>query len=389
MPAYIWNGLKYQDLVTGGTFDPFTPGVTEPYYEPAADFSGRRNVGTNPNVPLTRWAGTYTAGIAQITDGALYENMLFDGGVVDMRSGATFRNCRFVLPKTYTQTDSVKAVVRILNGSGTTGVVFENCEFHCRAQRPFNGVTGRNATFRRCVITGCIDGFSDSASGGAPQDYGFIIEDCIVPSVAFWYSNPANPDIHSDTISHSDCIQKTTGLQMLVSNTVLLGYVDEFIGTGTPGSGADAGNPYNPPSGTDFIVAQATMESWRAANTSMSTASQSKYGESHRISNGSMVGLMANAGAIDFQKCYFAGGNVCINATDGDLGTAIDIRIENCTFWNDMRSGPGSRSTNPLLKGYAIQALTGTSFEAFTGNKWFDGTALVRYESGGFSTWRA
>ena len=380
MGSYIWTGLDYLDLVTGDKVGGFIPGVSEPFYEVKADSSGRRNVGTSPNVPLTTYTGSIVDGVAQLQDGALYENILFPC-VLDIRSPVTLRNCRVVVPSSYTTTaDSIKACVRVLNGANTTNVLIENCEIHNRAQRPLNGITGRNYTMRRTVITGVIDGWSDAAGGSAPQGWGYVVEDCIVPAIAWWYSSTINPDIHSaDRGSHSDVFQKTTALQGTVRNSVLLAYIDELIGTGTPGSGRDAGNPYVPP-GFDYTASQSQMEAWRAEFTEMTVASQTKGGVSRRIAGvagGSLAAVMVNAGALDLDKCQIAGGTVGINAADTALPTVIDMRITDNVFWNDMLNGPGSRSTDPTLKGYAVLTRTGKSFEAFTGNEWSDGTAVA------------
>lgn len=382
MTTYAWQGLAYVDIVTGEKHETFVAGQTEPTYVAASDYSGARNVGTNPAVPLTTYTGTITSGVAQLTDGALYENVQFPC-VLDIRSAVTLRNCRVVVPKTYTAVDSIKACVRVLNGAATTGVLFENVEIHNRAQRPFNGITGRNFTFRRGVITGCIDGFSDSAAGSAPNTgVGFTVEDSIVPAVAWWYSPTINSDIHgSDTHSHSDATQKATSLTCTFTNTGLFAYADELIGTGTPGSGSDAGNTYVPSSGYNYIQSQAQMESWRASRLAYrTTAAQSHGAEVHKSSTageGSFAAVMLNAANATFTHCYFGGGTVTVNATDTSLPPTMPGGFSGCVFWNDMTNGPGSRATNPAVKGYAVLGQTGKDFATFAGNTWFDGTPVT------------
>lgn len=362
----------------------FVPGVTEPFYTIASDYSGARNVGTKAGVALTTYTGTITDGVAQLTDGAVYENILFPC-VLDIRSAVTLRNCRIVVPKTYVAADSIKAVVRCLNGAATDNVVFENVEIHNRAQRPFNGISGRNLTLRRCVITGCIDPLSESAGGSAPLTSGksFTVEDCWLGAAAWWYSSTINSDIHgSDTHSHSDITQKSSStLAATYTNTVLGAYADPLIGTGTPGSGSDAGNTYVPPSGFNFIAAQSQMEAWRATHLAYrTTPAQSMYGVAHELptaGEGSFAAVMMNADNALFTRCIFGGGVVTVNASDTSLGTTMLGGFVDCTFFNDMVNGPGSRSTDPAVKGYAILGRTGKDFASFSGNEWFDGTAVA------------
>jgi ABC-type multidrug transport system fused ATPase/permease subunit len=115
------------------------------------------------------------------------------------------------------------------------------------------------------VITGCVDGFVDSTGGSAPQNYGFHIVDSIVADSAWWYTPTVNSIIHpSDTQSHGDGVQKSSTLAVTIENTTLLGYISDVIGTGTPGSGSDAGNTYVPATGYNFIATQAQMETWRS-----------------------------------------------------------------------------------------------------------------------------
>lgn len=394
MAPSLWTstGTGWRNLVTGELRLAFMPGVSMPSYVETVDFSGARNVGTNPTVALVPYAGTVTNGIAQITDGALYENVLFSS-VVEVRSAATFRNCRFVLPKTYTQLMNVQAIVQILNGTGAQNILFEDCEIHNRAQRPVNGIMGRNFTMRRSVVTGCVDAWAESSSGSAPNTgFGFVVEDCIAPSVAWWFSPTSNSEIHNqDTGSHSDVMQKNTTLSVSISNTVFGAYVSELIGTGTPGSGSDAGNTYSPQSGYDFTQSQAQMEAWRTANANTwTTPAQSMFGTSRRLATaGSLAGVMLNLGNISLNRCYFGGGSVGLNAVDPDVDWST-VSITNCVFWNDMMNGHVSGGVpDPTRRGHAILGITGRSFQAFTANVSMPtNAALARTEEGGFSVWR-
>lgn len=381
MGVYLGIGGRAFDLIFGVFVDTFIPGQTVPFYEITDDFTGQRNVGAFGS--LTTYTGTITNGVAQLTDGALYENILFPC-VLDIRSPVTLRNCRIVVPKSYVAVDSIKACVRVINGTNTDNVVFENVEIHNRAQRPFNGVAGRNLTMRRCVVTGCIDPLSESTGGSAPSVSGksFTVEDCWLGSAAWWYSPTINSDIHgSDTHSHSDITQKSSGtLAQTFTNSVLAAYADPLIGTGTPGSGVDAGNTYVPPSGYNYIASQAQMESWRAARLAYrSNPAQSMYGVAHELptaGEGSFAAVMFNADNALFTRCRFGGGVATINALDTGLPTTMAGGFVDCVFFNDMVNGPGSRTTDPSVKGYAVLGQTGKNWAQFTGNTWSDGSAV-------------
>lgn len=361
---------------------PFVPGVTEPFYFEATNIDeAQTNIGNratrSEGVALTTYTGTITNGIAQLSDGGTYENILFPC-VVDLRNGEQLINCRVVVPTTYTAADSINGCVRILNGGTNTGALLQNVEIHNRAQRPLNGVVGRNAEIRETVVTGCIDGFVESTGGSAPQNWGFNIYDSCQPTTAWWYTPTVNGIIHpSDTQSHNDGYQSTSAsLRSEIYNTVFNGYLSEIIGTGTPGAGSDAGNPYVPASGYNFIATQATQNSWKASfGTYMTNAGTSKYGVSHRLPGpgavGSVASLMINRENVLADGCYFAGGIAQVNLLDSNLSTTMNVTIRNCHFWNDMKN-PTGRGT---AKGHAILITSGKS-ATFSGNTWNDGTAV-------------
>lgn len=388
MPVVRKESGAFRDLTTGQVLGGFIPGVTIPFYERTADFTGAKNVGAFGS--LGTYTGALSGGIYQLTE-PLYENLIFNAPI-EPRAAMTIRNCIIRVPKTYVQADSIKACVRTLNGANTDNIVLEDCEIHNLAQRPFNGVSGRNITLRRTVITGCVDPFSESPGGSAPSTSGksITMEDCIVPGVAGWYSPTINPDIHSaDTISHSDVIQKSSSaLLQAGTNCVFLAYLDEFIGTGTPGSGSET-NPYAPPSGFNFIASQAQQEAWRDEFlNNPSVAAQSYGGVSRRRGNGSLAAVMLNKDNLLLTNCILDGGNATVNAVDGSMPTVMAGGFVNCTFYNGMGSGPSTRTTDPTVKGNAILTLAGKSWASFSGNKHPDGTPLVSYTEGGYRVWR-
>lgn len=361
----------------------FVPGETMPFYEHTEALDGAKNVGNYPNSAFgytpTTYTGTITNGVATLTNGATYENILFPC-VVDMRNSEHLINCRIVVPASYTTTaDTIKACVQMLNGAGNSNPRLTNTEIHNRAQRPMNGISGRNGTCRQVVITGCVDGWSTSGAGGAPKlGVAFTIYDSVCTESAWWYSPTVNPDIHgSDTQSHGDCFQHGDAtLKLYIENTALGAYVSEIIGTGTPGSGSET-NPYVP-TNYNYIQSQATLEGWRSSLCSyMTTPSQSMRGIARRLpsSGGSLAAGMINRDNVELVHCWIGGGLAMINAEDNNLPTSMNVRIRDTTFFNDMKNG--HTGGDPLDKGDAVLIDTGKALAQFSGNQFFDGTAVT------------
>lgn len=359
----------------------FIPGVTFPYYIPGSSAdsigSAQTNIGnreTRQNgVELTTWTGTLTGGVIRVTEDA--ENMLFPG-VVDLRNGARLTNCRIVVPSTYTQSDSIRACVRsLLGGAASSGQGLYNCEIHNRAQRPMNGVVGRNLEIHETVVVDCLDGFVDSTAGDAPLNFGLIIHDSVVTDLAFWYTSTVNGIVHgSDTISHNDAWQKSTTLWSEGHNVTLEAYLSPRIGTGTPGAGSET-NPYVPESGFNFITPQATQEAARASRVALfPTSDQTRYGVARLIgtANHSQAGLMVNRDGFLLDKGHFSGGGqAAIDMTDVNLPSSMNIRITNSDFSNDMKNPNISRGAT---KGYVALVRTPKTLVEWSGNEFTDGT---------------
>jgi hypothetical protein len=350
----------------------FVDGVTTPAFDPGSETG---NVGAKGL--LTRYTGTITNGVIKLSDGKLYQNVLFPG-VVDITNGEQLHNCRVEVPADYLAADSIKACVRILNGSGNTGAQLYDVTVINRAQRVMNGVMGRNTEIRRSVVLGCVDGFSDSTTGSAPQNFGLKIHDSIVPEHAFWQAPSAPSEIHgSDTVGHVDGFQHGVTLQSEIVNTTIDMYVSDRIGTGTPGSARDQGNRYVPSGGANYIVDAATMASYRSASTKLTTPSQSQGGVAHRVqTKGSGSCVMVNRDNLIVAHCHFAGSIIPVNLLDANLPTSMNVTVTDSGFYNDMVNGPGSRATDPAVKGYAIIVKRGKTFR-YSGNTWSDGTAVL------------
>lgn len=367
-------GLRQSNPVFVNVDTAFVSGVTEPYYVPTSDFSGAKNVG-NTATARTAFGSTVTNGVTQLT-GLLYENLNFINTVVEPRgNGVTvFRNCRFFMDGGYTAADSLRAMVRILNGAGTTEVQFEDCEFHNRAQRVMNGIQGRNGTVRRSVFTGTVDGVSCSTSGSVPQNKGIDVYDSWIGELAWWMTAATPWEGHGTDATHNDARQVATTLGSIDDNVVFGATISELVGTGTPGSGSET-NPYS----ANYIDAQATQNARRAANTVMTTAAQSFKGVSRRIAtNGSMASGMFNRGNISQRHCYYYGGTVGLNIVDAALPSTPVISVKQGTFHNDMLNGHGG---NPATKGHAILLRSGLTVDIPTSgadrNLWSDGSTVT------------
>lgn len=347
---------------------PFVPGETEPFWDVESD-SG--NVGAKGD--LLEYPGSpNSSGVFILQDGATYENMYFPG-VVELRKGEQLINCEVDVPPTYTAADSIKACVRILNGSENVGASLMKVTIRNRSQRVMNGLSGRNAKIRETVVLGCVDAFNVSQSGDAPQISGLDLADSIQPDFAWWYAPTTGTEVHnSDTQVHADGYQHGVALASVLDNMVLLGYVGDSIGTGTPGSGSDAGNAYVQP----YISTQSQMEQWREQHVTIQTdPSQSKYGVSHWLPDGgSVAAIMVNRDHLTVHNSQLAGSFATVNMMDNNLPTNMDVTLVDNVFWNDMKNG--HTAGDPADKGDAILIKKGKTAH-LSGNVWSDGTPVT------------
>lgn len=351
----------------------FVNGVTMPQFELTIDFSGSKNVGNIPGVALTPYPGAVQGGLTTINAGT-YDNYDFGNTVLDVRGNATFNNCRSVLTA---NGSSQGDHVRLLNGSFTL-VTFNDCEFHNRAQRIFNGINGRNFVVNRCIFTGYVDCVNNANTGGAPLVTGGVVNDSWLGDHGWWRAGTTGIVHPSDVATHNDSSQ-TAMPNMKWTNCFFGSWPSIWVGTGTPGSGSET-NPYSAP----YIVAQAQMDSWRtSAMTLFTRADQSFQGISKMSSNvGSwscIMGTLAGGGQLlhEVDHCWFSGGGVQINYSNTNLSGSCGF-IKRSTFWNDMTLGHSLTGTN---KGVAVRLLTGLTLDMPTTgpdrNLWFDGTTVL------------
>lgn len=354
------------------------PSGSMPIYIPNVNIdSAVKNVGNLSGVLRTPYGATVTGGQTNLNSAITIENTDFINTFVDVRAGVTFKNCRFHVDNF---TGALPSMVRSILGNGVVAnsIVFEDCEFHNRAQRLTNTFQGRNAIFRRCVFTGGVDGIAVVRQSGSIetnyQPTGTVtVEDCWIGDHGWWY-HPTPGVIHSnDNQPHIDGIQiQTAGPTVNVSNTFFGTWPSEFVGTGTPGSGSET-NPY---SSTYTDVSQATMNSWRETYLNMnSRADQSFNGVSRKSSSGggSWACVMINHPGIELNGCWFSGGGVHINAADSSLDGQNAGSVIDCISWNDMSLGRPQSSTT---KGPVVYRRSATTV-ATTGSKFWDDASIV------------
>lgn len=354
----------------------FQPGITMPEYTPHIDLDAApKNIGNLPGVARSEYGATVDGGVTQLGAAMTISNTNFTNTVVDVRANITFNNCRFTLTS-YTPADSIGALVRLLNGTGLTNVVFNDCEFHVRCQRVMNVISGRNTTFNRCVMTGGVDGISLSPAGGAPQSYGVKVNDCWIGDHAWWHWSTTGVVHPSDTETHNDGIQVATALGTEVNNTFFGIWPSEFVGTGTPGSGSET----NPSSSEPYITTQATMDGWRTTYLNRITRNDQSFGGVGRKSTtgGSWSGIMLNQTNVTADHCWFSGGTVHINAVDSILSGKTVGSFTRNTHWNDMTAG---HSLTTTAKGTAVYTRSDSTVTIPTSgtqkNVWFDGVTLI------------
>src|SRR4051812_36720639 len=115
----VWDGTDWVPWQTANIPDEplFVPGVTMPWYVPAEDLSGGRNVGNLPGVTLVPYAGGAAGGgaLLQLAAGT-YTNVDFGDRRLDPRGAVTLNNCRVTLTSSNYGADSINAVVQRLNG---------------------------------------------------------------------------------------------------------------------------------------------------------------------------------------------------------------------------------------------------------------------------------
>ncbi len=372
-----WTGSQWR-VFQGMVPSPvdFTPGVDMPVYVPTIGFTGAKNIGNLPGVPLTLYQGTQGVGILQINSPTTFDNIDFGNRQLDIRANCIFNNCRGVLTDVQgTSPDHV----RLLNGTGMTSTVFNDCEFHNRAQYIMNGINGRNYTANRTVVTGHVDGMNNANTGGAPIIYQPIINDCWIGDTAWWAANGgATGIVHpSDDQTHNDGSQ-TSEPAMTWDNCFFGMWPSEWVGTGTPNSGSET-NPHGAP----YIYTQATMNSLRTSFMTVNTRADQSFGGISRKSTtgGSFAGIMGTlsaGGALvhNVDHCWFSGGTVHINYTNANLTGNVG-HIYQSTFWNDMTAGHTHPTT---VKGTAIYVKSGLTYDIPTtganANHWFDGTVV-------------
>lgn len=372
------SGLKV--ILGGGTppvRSPFVEGQTMPLYTVTSDFSGSKNIGNLSGVSQSSYVGSGDGSSVQLGDGT-YNDIDFGNRMLDMRGNITFNNCRGVLLPT--NTSALSGHITILNGSGTGLVTMNNCEFHSRAQHIIGAsVFGRNFVIHKSVFTGAVDGIDNASTGSAPLNSGGEIYDSWIGDLAWWRATAGGIVHPSDTQTHNDVRQIAWDHVTKSVNTFHAAWPSEFVGTGTPGAGSDAGNP----STAAYIYDQATQNGYRATYLNKISRADQSFGGVPRKSStgGSWSGIMLNKAAAATPLVslhdYFSGGTVGVNAVDAGLSGSVGS-IKQGTFWNDMSSGHDQTTTN---KGTAIYIRAALTYDIPTTgsdeNLWFDASVVT------------
>lgn len=374
----VWDGAAWVTFAAAVPSQPstFVPGVTMPQYVITPGLNGAKNVGNIAGTPLTAYLGGAAGnGALVLLPAGTYTNIDFGDRRLNPQGTVTLNNCRVVLTTSNFGVDGIGAVLQRLNGPAGT-MTCNDCEFHNRAQRMLNCFMGRNTIFNRCVFTGGVDGVNCATTGNVPSTFDPVVNDCWIGDLAWWYYTSTGVVHPSDTNTHNDGSQIAESLGMSFTNTFFGAWPSEYVGTGTPGCGTES-NPYV----VTYIVSQATMNGWRAANVTLLTrADQSFEGVARKTTTGgSWSGLMCNSPNGTVLHCWFSGGTVQINLVTATLPTATGWSVKQCTFWNDMSGGHTLPAS--IVKGVAIYTLAAKTYDIPTSgvdrNLWFDGTTVT------------
>lgn len=317
---------------------------------------------------LTTYAGTGAGGTLTIsTAGATYTDVLFlNTSVAVNAANVTLNNCHILM------TTSTAGGV-IAYSDNCVNLTLNDCTIENRCQtNTATGWAGHDTTLNRCQIIGWQDAvgpFVSAANVGGEIRTAF--RGCYFSELA-WFYNPTSGVVHpSDTQTHNDVIQHQGGWGLEVQGCSLFAYYSTAVGTGTPGSGSDAGT-------SGAVYTQAAGVTARAARpgATMTNPAKSVDGATHEV-GGSLSAIMCNTPRgnnprMNVTNNWFAGGGVQVNARDtaltGSLGTFTGNR-----HFNDTAFTLSGRSI-----GYSIlTAVTAT----ISGNTWADDNATVGRQS--------
>ncbi|MGB4759577.1 MAG: hypothetical protein WBP26_05995 [Candidatus Saccharimonadales bacterium] len=326
----------------------------------------KANSGVPTGTTLTDYDPSGTLRTLDIaTPGTTFTNINFGNvKVVVKAANVSFIRCRW----TITDSVSTAAIIYTLHGS-VSKCVISQCDIISTDQKAnINAVQGHDMTVYRCKIQGTVDGV-DPTGGGNVKVHGCYISDLC------WLAADTNGVVHpSDVQSHSDCMQTTYGGVELVGN-FMGAYPSTTVGTGTPGSGTDTGNPAG-----WYTQAQAEARRAQLMGSSWTTASKSYDGISHE-NGGVITGMMCNVASgstalnLTVEDNWFGGGVVGVNGLATNLTNPLGSFLRN-RFFADMKGQSGGRPLGLYIR-TSLAATIPTS--GSDRNVWVDdGTTVAR-----------
>jgi len=331
----IWTGQDWAVFQGAGTkppLDVFTLGVTMPT---------KTNSGVPAGTVLTPYDPTGTLRTLSVTTAnRTFTNVDFGNVKVNVRAAnVTFIRCRWTI------TDSTStAAIAYTTSTNVVNCTFSQCDLICTDQKAnINAIQGHDTTVYRCKIQGTVDGI-DPTAGSNVKVHGTYISDLS------WLASDTKGVVHpSDFQSHADCFQIFYGGCELIGNFIGA-YPSTIVGTGTPGSGNDTGNPTS-----EYTQAQAEARRAQLMGSFWSDPTKSYDGISHEI-GGVITPLMCTpngSGSTSLNLVvtdnWFAGGVVGINAGTTTLTTSLGTFKRN-RFFADMKGQSAGRPNGIYIR---------------------------------------
>lgn len=323
----ILRGIGLDDIGTAV----FTLGETMPTPD---------NTGVPDTAALTPWEGTENPLV--IDQPTMFDSIDFGNTCVIVKSsGVTFQNCNWRI------TDAADNQAIIIADSGAvSGLTLNQCSFVCVDQRGFNllAIRGHDFTAYRCKVMGTVDGVRPNLGGN------WRLHGCFIGFLGWYAADTTGVVQPHDVQSHSDCVQTTYGGGEIIGCT-LLAYPSTVVGTGTPGSGSDTGNP------TSWYT-QAQAEARRAELMgSVWTDAQKSYGGVSRAVGGVITCLMCNRATgptalnLTVLRNWFGGGGVQVNALASNLTSPLGVFHGNRHFDDSAYQAAGRAMGYRLASG--------------------------------------
>lgn len=329
----------------------------------------KSNAGVPSGTILTDYDPSGTMRTVDVTTaGTVFTDTNFGNvKVVVKAANVSFIRCRW----TITDSVSTAAVIYALHGN-VSKCVISQCDIISTDQKAnINAVQGHNMTVYRCKIQGTTDGINPT-SGGNVKIHGNYISDLA------WLAAESGGIVHpSDVQTHSDCIQIFYNGAEIIGN-FLGAYPSVVVGTGTPGSGTDTGNPTG-----WYTQAQAEARRAQLLGSSWTNPVKSYDGISHE-NGGDVTGMMCNVAAgstalnLIVEDNWFGGGNVGVNGLATNLTDPLGAFRRN-RFFADMKTQHAGRPVGFYIR-TSLAATIPTS--GADRNVWMDDDTTVARVNG-------